>query len=878
LHLVSCYFPTGSCYNKIAMIPVRLKMRNFMCYRDNVPVLDFSGIHLACLSGENGNGKSAIIDAITWALWGKSRADSDDELIYTSQSEMEVEFEFKVGGQLYRIIRKRSRPKKRTGAGQSSLEFQINNDDGFRPITGNTISLTQQEIINVLHMDYDTFINSAYLRQGHADEFTRQQPAKRKEVLGNILGLDIYDHLEEQSKDKVKQFEADNLQIETMLQDIAAELAQKPAFEAELEQTTKALAAIELVAQKQEAAFNKLRQQKETLEVKKAQLDELEARLNTSQRNLQRWDEQGTQHQGKIKQYEAVITRQTDIETGFKQYSDFKKVVDDLDQKSMLSRKLEDQKNLLDRKIDQAKNELLKSHAVIESNIRDREKKMQTLPELKNQLGQAQIHLRSFDEKEAVVRQQEQSTREVQSQISLLNAENARLEKEITEAQEKLDMIAAHSVAHEETRCPLCEQDLTREALELITAKYTTEKQTKTARLKGNGESLTKKKVEYEKLAQEKARLEAAINQEKTKAQSQIGALTREIASTEEEGKKLAELKNDLTAVEEQLAKRDFAAAEQTALDAIEKDLINLKYDTAKHEQSRQQLKQLENFQREKTMLDEAEKLMSQEKESAKRAAEEAQALRESIKADGQKKESLTAELAQLPQLREELAAAEAEYKNVNTQRSQAQEEVGKVRAKLQRLAELEARKKEKETQLSKASKEVSIYRELSKAFGKTGIQALLIEQALPEIAEEANRLLSRLTDGKMTVAFETQKETKKGTMQETLDIVIGDELGTRNYEMFSGGEAFRINFAVRIALSRLLARRAGAPLPTLIIDEGFGTQDTTGMEKLKEAINSIQGDFEKILVITHMDELKDAFPVRIDVTKTAAGSTISIN
>ena len=129
-----------------------------------------------------------------------------------------------------------------------------------------------------------------------------------------------------------------------------------------------------------------------------------------------------------------------------------------------------------------------------------------------------------------------------------------------------------------------------------------------------------------------------------------------------------------------------------------------------------------------------------------------------------------------------------------------------------------------------------------------------------------------------MHVKFETQKETKKGTVQETLDIVIGDELGTRSYEMFSGGEAFRINFAVRIALSRLLARRAGAPLPTLIIDEGFGTQDAGGIEKLKEAITSIQDDFDKILVITHLDELKDAFPARIDVVKTADGSTISVS
>ena len=95
---------------------------------------------------------------------------------------------------------------------------------------------------------------------------------------------------------------------------------------------------------------------------------------------------------------------------------------------------------------------------------------------------------------------------------------------------------------------------------------------------------------------------------------------------------------------------------------------------------------------------------------------------------------------------------------------------------------------------------------------------------------------------------------------------------------MFSGGEAFRINFAIRIALSKLLAKRAGAPLPTLIIDEGFGTQDSVGIEKIKEAINSIQDDFQKILVITHMDEVRDAFPTRINVVKTPEGSTLEIS
>jgi exonuclease SbcC len=62
-----------------------------------------------------------------------------------------------------------------------------------------------------------------------------------------------------------------------------------------------------------------------------------------------------------------------------------------------------------------------------------------------------------------------------------------------------------------------------------------------------------------------------------------------------------------------------------------------------------------------------------------------------------------------------------------------------------------------------------------------------------------------------------------------------------------------------------------------LIIDEGFGTQDANGMERLKEAITSVQGDFEKILVITHIEDFRDAFPVRIEVVKTAEGSTVEV-
>ena len=228
------------------MIPVKLKMRNFMCYRDSVPPLHFEGIRTACLSGDNGNGKSALIDAMTWALWGQARAKSDDDLIHSGQGEMEVEFDFAVGQQTYRIIRKRSKPRRQGGTGQSLLELQVATGDGFRAITGNTIAQTQQKITaDILNMDYPTFINSAFLRQGHADEFTIKRPTERKEVLADILGLSVYDELEGQAKELAKQQEMEKTQLESSIQEIIEELAQKPTYQAEFEQAQSALSQIE---------------------------------------------------------------------------------------------------------------------------------------------------------------------------------------------------------------------------------------------------------------------------------------------------------------------------------------------------------------------------------------------------------------------------------------------------------------------------------------------------------------------------------------------------------------------------------------------------------------------------------------------------------
>src|SRR4030066_4211 len=206
------------------MIPVRLALKNFMCSRGNVPPLSFDGIHVACLCGDNGNGKSALFDALTWALWGKSRAKNDDDLIHLGQSEMEIELEFISSEQRYRVLRKHTKKPSKTRAGQTILELQIANNGTFRPISGNSLLQTQQKIIEILNLDYDTFKNSAFLRQGHADEFSIKRPGERKEILANILGLSHYDELESRAKEQSSKRRTESAKFENPLTEIEKQL------------------------------------------------------------------------------------------------------------------------------------------------------------------------------------------------------------------------------------------------------------------------------------------------------------------------------------------------------------------------------------------------------------------------------------------------------------------------------------------------------------------------------------------------------------------------------------------------------------------------------------------------------------------------------
>ena len=190
------------------MIPLRLQIKNFLSYGSELQTIDFANYPLICLSGKNGHGKSALLDAITWAVWGRARkvlssSKADEGLLRLGQTQMLVCLDFTFNNKHFRIRREFAVTY---GKPYAVLEFGIleQTTNTYTPLTDKTIKATQEKIESMIGLDYESFVNSAFLRQGQSNEFSQKSPKDRKEILANILGLARFETLRKKAVEKTK--------------------------------------------------------------------------------------------------------------------------------------------------------------------------------------------------------------------------------------------------------------------------------------------------------------------------------------------------------------------------------------------------------------------------------------------------------------------------------------------------------------------------------------------------------------------------------------------------------------------------------------------------------------------------------------------------
>ena len=923
------------------LIPLSLSVKNFLSYRDSVPTLDLEGVHVACLCGDNGHGKSALLDAITWALWGHSRARVQEELIFQGESEMQVDLEFRAGDDRYRVSRRYARSA-RGRQGATVLELNLITEDGPQPVTGNSVRDTEARIRDLLHMDYDTFVNSAFILQGRADMFTTSGAARRKEVLGEVLDLSWYDRLAEKARAGSREQERAAERLEAEIESMDRELSHKEEHEARLSEIQSELATVEGKEKTCEAEVDSLQgealrlqgmqQELERLEQEtqrtRHEISERESRAADTSRRLQEASDSASRLEsleaeldrardrleelaGPSPEAEGLALRTQELETNIAHLRDARA---SLKEEHLRLQGLQQELDRLEQEAQRTSDEI----AGREERTAMDGKRLEELKANASRLAslEADLHAATARTAELAAPSTETESRrgriqELQSEARYLGSENARLKAEMDDLKQKVDILEkAGGPDGDGATCPLCNNLLGMEGCMHLASTYRSQGTEMANTHRNNQAAIRTIEGEVSGLEKDLTCIEGELRSEQARAQKRRDALTREVeqavaAGREAEGLaatlefeetllatsrlRLDELQSEMPPLQEAVSSLPAVLSSirenEAAASDLESQKAGLEVELEQTESERRRNRahaeeRRDSLTREVEEARAAGGLVAQLTESL--ASEDAllRASRLRLKEATDTMSTLGEEVAALPRVQSTLQESRAALEALRGRRQQSLKYLGEVQARLDRCLELEGLRRESDRALTDASFQKGVYDQLSTAFGKGGIQALLIEQAIPELESQANDILGRVSDHRMSLKLETQRERRGsgGEPIETLDIKISDELGTRSYETYSGGEAFRINFALRIALSRLLAHRSGAPLPTLFIDEGFGSQDASGLEKLVDAINAIQDDFQKIIVITHIEELKEAFPVRIEVTKTLQGSTFTMS
>ena len=1005
------------------MIPLQLTLKNFLSYRD--ATLDFRGLHTACVCGPNGAGKSSLLEAITWVIWGQSRADSEDDVIHAGAKDVRVDFTFQNNQQTHRIIRTRNRGQ------SSSLEFQIETPNGFRSLTEKGVRATQQQILHHLKLDYDTFINSAYLRQGRADEFMLRRPNERKQILADLLKLDQYETLAEQAKDLSRQFKGQAEQLEQSLQTIKQQLEQR---EATLEQQSIIETALQQLQQAQDTDRQQLQQlqtiqhqrstwqqqltfvrqqyqnlskdcdrllqdiaateaqqrqlatlisQKDQITVGYSQyinLQEQEEILTSkfqtyqeAQHLHQQLQKQLTQQVNEINlklrqtqaQFEAlrpqeqeiqdILSHSGEVAAALEQLNLARKRLNQLDSLQLQVSPLLQRRNSIQTELDRAQARLSARLEELRSSENQLNAQIATTPQLRQTVLQVGATIGQLEKKRVYQQRVQEKGLERRSFRERLQENQRRYEKQLAELTQKIEMLQTQNAI-----CPLCDRPLDEAHGHHVMQKTTAEQQSVQEQfwvvreqlavcdrelqvLRQEYAQLSQELAPYEKLLEQRGQLEARLeatdevydrlyelSEEKEQLEKalsigtyagdlqaelqqldaqlqqlnyneQTHALTRgevdrwrwaEIkqAKLEEAIKRLAkidaqkpQLEAQLQALHTSLHQLQTTSELKQKLEALDQQMAQIDYNLAEHNNLRASVRQAQSWQLRYQELMSAQQQYPQVCQRLESLNQTLQGRRSDQAAIEAQLDNVVKQLEQCPDATNDIQVLEQQIQQRRRQMDEQLSQAGRLQQRITQLELLQTQYEEQHKQYQEIQRQYRVHQELALAFGKNGIQALMIENILPQLEAETNHILARLTGNQLHVQIVTQRAGRRASKKttkliDTLDILIADASGTRPYETYSGGEAFRINFSIRLALARLLAQRAGTSLQMLIVDEGFGTQDAEGCDRLIAAINAIASDFSCILTVTHMPQFKEAFQTRIEVRKTQQGSQLCLS
>lgn len=743
------------------MIIEQVKLNGFISFVDET--IDFRNFHVALVFGPNGEGKSALLESIPFCFWGIGRGKTLSDYINDNCDTLRAETIFLMENVRYKKVRQ-------YGKSGNINELYIDGNTvnlesaKWKLISDDTKRKTDKELSNILGLDYDIFSNSIFFGQKEASSFIDGSASDRKELLCNLLGIQVYEDAESIAKNKIRDLES-TIQTKTAVLNAKKELADKKNdLQTECTSTDTRLKTIAVDIKDLQNKIETSRKNRETLKVEAASVEKNKERLKDIDLQLKSMSKRKTDDESDLKKTSAEL--ESVIDEGIETVEDLQNIVD-------------------------SKDELLSIQTKCKERLEKIEREKAKIPKLK----------------ERVTAQQSTKENLLQQRTELETRMHANTDK-----QKKINDSGAI--------CPVIDKPC--------------DKLSKTSKAEMIDELVT----EYGKF------------------KKKLDGIIKELEVTHE---KIVEIDGELNAVVKRTENEPKITARLSSADA---DLKTVEEATKQLPEVKQKFrKRVDALSETKSKLEERLSVLSDEYDNLEK---------ERIKVDEEVSKDFDVELRNI---KKQMDAYASDVADLEDDKNDLISKSGRIKGELEQAKIAEEDAKIIQTDIDGLKVSLRVYTELSVTFGKNGIQKDIIAGNVPVLEEKTNELLAKFTkNSDFSVKFDLDPKTQSGKLKKRggLDIIIYRKgKKPRALNMYSGGETVRIVFAILLSLSNLLTKRAGKRSQTLIIDERIAALDAEGIGQFIEIVKYIADQYKKILVVSHISELNEAFPNVISVNKT---------
>ncbi|MFB6155990.1 MAG: DNA double-strand break repair ATPase Rad50 [Haloferacaceae archaeon] len=875
----------------------RVRLRNFKPYDDaDVDLRD----GVTVVHGLNGSGKSSLLEACFFALYGAKALDGTlDDVVTNGEEEAEIDLWFTHDGESYHVHRRLRSTGERTTTADCVLEVDGTDAsvDGARDVRG--------RVVDLLRMDAEAFLNCAYVRQGEVNKLINASPSDRQDMIDDLLQLGKLEEYRERASEArlgVNDVLADERgrlrELESQIADREARNLHEKlnALESDLSEVDEKLAHYE--SQRESAVETREDAQSvlDAYEDRRAELDSLNEEIADVEREIRETEQERERLAARVREQDERVDELDEgiesalAETDLDAASDaaIERGLDELDERERevreernslevtatgfenqsknLDSKAEDVDSMaaekreraaeLDAKLDDLREDVADRESTVEELDAERESLLDRFADAPVDRESAESHRDDLQERLADVRER----------IAETNADLDNARERVTEAERLL----------EEGKCPECGQpvadsphvDALSEHRERVA-----ELEAELESLRDRRDTLQSKRATADELADAADRL-AEVETERDRLES-----------------RLDELRN---AVEETRTNRDERRSEADQLEAEAEEHRSVAAEKA--EEAREARERIDELDAELDAVESA---------------------RERVEAVGElldERESADEERDRLRERREALADLNAERRNRLSGKRERRDEL-RDEFDEERIEQARERKQNAEAYVERVDDELeslgSRRDELQNAIGgvRNDIEELerLRDQrdalgerveSLESLHAETERLEQLYADLRADLR-QRNVESLERMLNETFELVYGNDAYSHirldgEYELrvfqkdgtaldpdqLSGGERALFNLSLRLAIYRLLAEgiEGTAPMPPLILDEPTVFLDAGHVSRLVDLVREMRDlGVEQTVIVSHDDELVDAADDLVTVEKDATTNRSSV-